>query len=234
MSLNRAYSLLTVKSVDEDARVITGMATTPETDRMGDIVEPKGAQFKLPIPLLWQHDASQPIGHVTAAKVTADGIEVKAQILRIDEPGVLKDRLDEAWQSIKAGLVRGLSIGFKSIEEARIDGTRGYRFLKWLWLELSAVTIPANGEATITAIKSLDAPFLAVSGKEDGRRNTPGSTGTPVVRLLPTRQEQVMKSLQEQINSFQSTRDQKYQEQQAMLTKSAENGVTFHDQAEAA
>ena len=40
MSLNRAYSLLTVKSVDEDARVITGMATTPETDRMGDIVVP--------------------------------------------------------------------------------------------------------------------------------------------------------------------------------------------------
>ena len=68
--MNRAYSLLTLKGVDDETRTITGMASTPSPDRLNDVVEPKGAQFKLPIPFLWQHDSGQPIGHVTHAKVS--------------------------------------------------------------------------------------------------------------------------------------------------------------------
>ena len=34
-----AYSVLTIKEVSEDKRIISGMATTPEPDRVGDIVE---------------------------------------------------------------------------------------------------------------------------------------------------------------------------------------------------
>lgn len=154
--MHRAYSVLTLKEVDDDKRELVGIATTPSPDRVGDVVEPRGAEFKLPIPLLWQHDSRQPIGHVTAAKVTDSGIEVRASLVKFDEPGKLKDRLDEAWQSIKSGLVRGLSIGFKDIESARISDTYSYRYLKWLWLELSAVTIPANGDCSITSIKSAD------------------------------------------------------------------------------
>ena len=220
-TITRAYSLLEVKSVNEDARVITGIASTPETDRMGDIVEPKGAQFKLPIPLLWQHNSREPIGHVTKARVTDAGIEITAQITKFDEPGKLKDRLDEAWQSIKAGLVRGLSIGFQSIESARIDGTLGYRFIKWLWLELSAVTIPANGEATITAIKSLDAPFLAATGTEDGRSHTPRDRGP--VRRLSSRGTS-MKTYTEQIKDFEATRAAKVAERDAIQQKASGEG----------
>ena len=155
-TMNRAYSLLEIKSVDEETRTIEGMATTPSTDLYDDIVEPLGAQFKLPLPLLWQHKAGEPIGHVIKAVPTDKGIRVSAQIARSDEPGKLKDRLDEAWQSIKTGLVRGLSIGFKPIEKAEIEGSWGYRYIKWLWLELSAVTIPANIEASISTVKSYD------------------------------------------------------------------------------
>lgn len=71
------------------------------------------------------------------------------------ESETLKARLQEAWDSIKTGLVRGLSIGFRGLEMADIQGTWGYKFIKWDWYELSAVTIPANQEATITGIKSL-------------------------------------------------------------------------------
>lgn len=155
--MNRAYSVLEVKELDDDKRILVGLATTPATDRMDDIVEPKGAVFKLPIPLLWQHRHDQPIGNVTKATVKESGIEVVAEIAKMDEPGRLKERLDEAWQSIKAGLVRGFSIGFSSIESANIEGSWGRRFLKWEWHELSAVTIPANAEATIQSIKSIDA-----------------------------------------------------------------------------
>src|SRR3990167_7994504 len=151
MTMNRAYSILTIKAVDEEKRKFTGIASTPSTDRVGDIMEPKGAQFKLPLPLLWQHNSSDPIGWVTSAKVTKDGIEVEGEIANIPKDGELKSRLLKAWQMIKAKLVRGLSIGFNSVEAARIEGTYGYSFLKWEWLELSAVTIPANQDATITA-----------------------------------------------------------------------------------
>src|SRR5688572_3654148 len=121
--LNRAYAVINFKAVDDEKRIIEGIATTPTPDRIGDVVEPEGAEFKLPIPFLWQHMSSAPIGHVIEAKVTDEGIKIRAQITKVDEPGKLKDRLDEAWQSIKYGLVRGLSIGFKGIESARIQGT---------------------------------------------------------------------------------------------------------------
>jgi len=160
MTTKRAYSLLTIKSVNEDQRIIEGIATTPTTDRMGDIVEPDGARFTLPLPLLWMHDSQSPVGHVTAAKVTKDGISIVAELVQVAEPGKLKDRLDEAWQSLKSGLVRGLSIGFLPLESAQIKDTWSYRYLSWDWMELSCVTIPANAEASILSIKSADLAVL--------------------------------------------------------------------------
>jgi HK97 family phage major capsid protein/HK97 family phage prohead protease len=169
--LTRAYSVLTLKSVDEDKRLIEGVASSPVVDRMGDIVEPDGAVFKLPLPLLWQHRSDQPIGHVTWAKATKAGIQIKAQIAKD-----LLPRIDEAWTLIRSGLVRGLSIGFAPLESARIEGSFGFRFLKWEWLELSAVTIPANADATITTIKSFDVGRPAALGTD---ARVPSTTGVP-------------------------------------------------------
>src|SRR5262245_44539510 len=173
--LNRAYALLQVKQVDEDARTITGMATTPAPDRLNDVVDPRGAQFNLPIPFLWQHDSHQPIGQVTHAKVTKAGIEIVAKIAK----GV-SDEIDRAWSLIKAGLVPGLSIGFKALAHEPIPETKGIRFTKWSWLETSAVTIPANAEATITTIRSIDAAQLAALGPRKIAPvvlNPPGASG---------------------------------------------------------
>jgi hypothetical protein len=44
MTLKRACTLMTVKSVNEDDRIITGIASTPSPDRDGDIMEPEGAK----------------------------------------------------------------------------------------------------------------------------------------------------------------------------------------------
>lgn len=216
--MNRAYAILQIKAVDDETRVITGIATTPTPDRSGDIVEPAGAQFQLPIPLLWQHNSREPIGEVFAATITPDGIEIQARLASVTEPGTLKDRLDEAWQSIKAKLVRGLSIGFKPLEEARISDTYSYRYIKWLWLELSAVTIPANADATIHAIKALD---LAASG-----RHLPGVSGAlPVVRAQ--KDAPPMKTIAEQIAAFEATRAAKQARLTELMTKAGETGVTL-------
>jgi hypothetical protein len=128
---HRAYSVLEVRAVNDDAGTIEGIATTPTPDRMGDVVKPEGAEFKLPLPLLWQHDSHQPIGHVTSAKVTKSGIKIVATIAR----GV-SEEIDRAWTLIKSGLVRGLSIGFRGIDVEPIPNSWGVIFNKWEWLEL--------------------------------------------------------------------------------------------------
>lgn len=163
--MRRAYSVLEVKAFDDAKREFTGIATTPTPDRLGDVVEPDGAKFTLPIPLLWQHQSDKPIGEVTAAKVSKSGITIKGRILKASESKSLMERLDEAWESIKLGLVRGLSIGFNPIEMSQIKDTFSFRFISWDWLELSAVTIPANAETTIQTIKSIDQRLRAASGQ---------------------------------------------------------------------
>lgn len=163
---NRAYSVLSVKSIDEDKRVISGIATTPSVDRVGDIIDPKGVEFSNPLPLLWQHQHDKPIGQTKFGKPTKDGIPFEAEIASTNEPGTLKDRLDEAWQSIKLGLVKAVSIGFRPIEWAFMENG-GIRFNEVEVYELSCVTIPANADALITTIKSLDAEARHAAGVPD-------------------------------------------------------------------
>ncbi|HFI2210318.1 TPA: phage major capsid protein [Pseudomonas aeruginosa] len=238
MKTNRAYSTLEVKALDDEKRVITGIASTPSPDRMQDVVEPKGAQFKLPIPFLWQHNHDEPIGHVTDAKVTQKGIEVSVQLAQVEEPGKLKDRLDEAWQSIKSGLVRGLSIGFSAKEFEQIPGSWGLRFLSWEWFELSAVTIPANAEATITSVKSIDREQRAALGIKSVPvvRITPAGASaikTKTIKVPKPQEGKDMKTTAEQIAEFEATRVSKAAEMEAIMTKAAEAGETLDaDQSE--
>jgi HK97 family phage prohead protease len=185
--MDRAYSTLEIKTLSDGdgRRTFKGIASTPSTDRAGDIVDPKGAQFKLPMPFLWMHDSSDPIGWITAARVTEKGIEVDGEVATIEEEGPLKERLTTAWQMLRSKLVRGLSVGFKPIEFAQIKGSFALHYTKWLWFELSAVTVPANADASITAIKSIDQALLAASGKQQDRvvrLLAPGVSGNPKAR----------------------------------------------------
>ena len=167
MKHERAYGLLELKAVDEERREIAGLATSISTDRMGDVVVPDGAEFKLPIPLLSQHDSKSPIGEVYEAEVTSRGIRIKARIPK--DTGL--DYVETAWKQIKARLVRGLSIGFRSLKHEPLDVERpwdGFKFLSWEWLELSAVTIPANAQATIQTVKMYDGTAPAPTGKKRG------------------------------------------------------------------
>jgi HK97 family phage major capsid protein/HK97 family phage prohead protease len=185
--VERAYSVLTIKSVDAERRVITGVATTPTPDRVGDVVEPKGARFAASLPLLLHHDSRLPVGTAKFGSPTNAGIPFEASFPTIDEPGALRDRIAEAWQSVKTGLIRGVSIGFRVLQdgmELMKDG--GYRFTKTEILELSLVAIPANAEATIMSIKSLDSAARAASGQSPespNRTSSPGVSGGTPVRL---------------------------------------------------
>lgn len=240
----RAYSSLTIKSVNDDKRIIRGVATTPAVDRVGDIVDPLGVSFKNPMPLLWQHDHMQPIGTVKFDKPTADGITFEAEIPTIEEAGTLKDRIDEAWQSIKIGLVRAVSIGFRAVEYAFLD-EGGVRFLKSEVYELSAVTIPAQPEAVMTSIKNMDATGVALIKQFDAnapaasgiierpaKKPAPGAAGksTKPVSLRP-KEGKDMKTIAEQIAALEASRQAKAARMAEVMQKSMDEGRST-DEAE--
>ena len=228
--MNRAYSFLEVKAVSEETRTITGMATTPGVDRVEDIVEPMGVTFKNPLPLLWQHQHDKPIGLVEFGKPTAKGVPFTATLPVIEEAGALRDRIEEAWQSIKSGLVRAVSIGFRSLESEQINGSWGTRYIRTEVFELSAVTIPANAQATIQTVKSFDLGLPAASGKKEVpvvRLAKPAGASATVTKKLPVipkpEEGQDMK-FAEQIKSFQTALEQKSARQTELMEKAGEEG----------
>lgn len=223
--MNRAYGLLEIKSVDVEQRIIEGIASTPTPDRGGDVMVPEGAQFTLPMPLKYEHGPT--IGEVFAAVVKSDGIHIKAQISTVsdDAPKSLKERLSEAWHSVKAKppLARGLSIGWSALEKEPVKGTKFTRYTKWIWGETSVVSIPMNTEATITAIKSFD---LAASGP-----HAPGVTGTSTVVRLQKAPPRMNKTYAEQIAGFEAKRAANVARLEELQTKAAGEGRS-KDEAE--
>lgn len=200
--MTKAYSTLKVKSITEngDERIITGIASTPKPDRDYDVLDPQGATFALPIPLLWQHNHNEPIGEVIEAKVTDAGIEITAKIAKIDEDGTLKNRIDEAWQSIKSGLVKCFSVGFRLIDYAYHKDDYGLDVKEWEWYELSVVTVPANSDAIITSIKDFKKAFAdgaskspAIGGNDNNQSIPPQPPKTAPVGVT-TGQEQATKN----------------------------------------
>jgi HK97 family phage major capsid protein/HK97 family phage prohead protease len=218
--VHRAYSLLHVKALEPAPRRITGVATTPEADRRGDIIEPLGVTFTNPLPLLLHHDTRQPVGTAHFKRPTAEGIEFIATIPEIDEPGPLQTRVNEAWQSIKAGLITGVSIGFRALEEVFNKETNGFRFLKTEVMELSLVTVPANAQASILTIKALDWPRPAAL-------NLPGVAGLPVVRA--TKDAPAMMTTTEQITQWSNVRAPKAARLAELMARSSETGATLDD-----
>lgn len=229
MTLKRACTLMTVKSVNEDERIITGIASTPSPDRDGDILEPEGAIFRSDTPFLWQHDHSQPIGTCTP-KMVKEGLQITAKLVKptADMPSQLIARLNEAWASIKAGLVRGLSIGFRPIEYSFLD-EGGIRFLSWDLLEVSAVTIPANAECSIQTVKSFDRQFLAASGNTKPVVKTSKTAGATAPN---TKKGNNSMNIADQIKSFEAKRAALAASLDEVMSKAAEEGRTLDAEEE--
>lgn len=123
-------------------RRIRGMASTNSVDRQGDIVDPAGGTWALPVALLWNHQHSVPVGWVRSIEVRGSGLWVEAEFAE----GV--GQADEIWSMVDKGLVTSFSIGFRPIKSEPIPGG-GLRFILWELLEISAVVIPANPDAKI-------------------------------------------------------------------------------------
>ena len=99
--------------------------------------------------LLWQHDASKPIGVYTAMREDEKGLQVTGKLALKTQAGA------EAYELLKLGAVDGLSIGYV-VKKSEHDDEKHIRTLTDvdLW-EVSLVTFPANSQARVSAVKAM-------------------------------------------------------------------------------
>lgn len=101
-------------------------------------------------PLLWQHEALEPIGAWREMHEDSHGLFVKGDMF-IKDIALAK----EAYKLLKENVVTGLSIGYRTQESYR-EQKSGVRVLTKLdLLEVSLVTFPANDLARVTGVKKL-------------------------------------------------------------------------------
>lgn len=140
-----------LKGVGDDGSFEGMAAVYGNTDLGGDVVEPgaftKTLKDSNERPILWQHDAHEPIGMGTFVD-SAKGLQVAGQLV-LESPVAVKARA-----LMRQGAVKGLSIGYDPVvsEYDRENDVRRLKELK-LW-ETSIVTFPMNPMAQITGVKA--------------------------------------------------------------------------------
>jgi HK97 family phage prohead protease len=145
---------LTIKSEGESEEYLEIMgygSVFGNRDNGGDIVMPGAFKECIAsgrrVKMLWQHDASQPIGVWDEMSEDENGLRMKGRVAKKGKGG-------EVAELIKMGAVEGLSIGYRT-QEYEMDIDEGSRKLTKLDLwETSVVTFPMNELAGIYAMKA--------------------------------------------------------------------------------
>lgn len=100
--------------------------------------------------LLWQHDATRPIGNYSEMFEDDKGLYVKGQLALETQGG------REAHALLKAGALNGLSIGFMPVRSEIMEDTDLRTLTEVDLWEVSLVTFPANGAARVSGTKALN------------------------------------------------------------------------------
>ena len=226
---DRAYSVMTVKSLDEEQRVFEGIASTPVPDRSGDIVEPLGMKFCVPMPLLMHHNVERPVGQVEFMRATKDGVPFRARIPKVDEPGIVKDRVDEAWHSIKHRLITAVSVRIRAMENQVERMKNGaVRWKECECTELSLVPIPMNADCKILTIKSIDTQQRAALG-HDARRVVRLDSPAGASAKTSKPEEGTAMDLSKQISAFEAKRLASFDRMEAIMAKATDEGRTLDE-----
>ena len=154
--MNKNLAFL-IKNVDDRGNFEGRAAAFENVDADGEIFD-KGAFRRTiahkegRIPLLWQHDRTEPVGWNRTISEDDHGLNVGGQLM------INCDRGCQAYEFIKTGIgvgaQVGLSIGFRVPKGGDYRDDQGVRHFREVELvEYSIVTFPANGQAHITNIK---------------------------------------------------------------------------------
>jgi len=150
----------TLGPVDEATRSVRVIASTSDpvkgqakdaqgnaVDRLESLVSWNLERYAANPVILWQHDPEQPIGWARDVSAGPAGLTMRIEFA----PANVEPKAEEAFQKVKAGLVRGISVGFDYGTETK-DGDVSV-FADNELHEVSIVTVPADASA-VTAAKT--------------------------------------------------------------------------------
>lgn len=102
--------------------------------------------------MLWQHNSDEPIGVWDDLSDDGKGLFAKGKLL-IDQN---VPEADKAHALLKAGAVRGMSIGYLEVDTEPPTNGDPRKLIKLDLMEASIVSFPSNRRALIEAVKSED------------------------------------------------------------------------------
>lgn len=155
---------------DTGDRTLEAAISTISVDRDGDVLLPSGVrtdEYKANPVVLLGHDAgSLPIGKATGLQRTPNAVLAEMQFA--ERPAAHPDAAewvpDTVYDLFRQGVLNAFSVGF-TIDKARAATKKDVRrfgdrvrrvVTDWNLLEFSVVTIPANQDALVTAVKRGD------------------------------------------------------------------------------
>lgn len=192
------YEFKSIKEDNPEYYEVEGFASVyGNIDSYRDIVMP-GAFAKDLLengserPILWQHNSAEPVGVGIFEERGEQGLFVKIKMPKAD-----KFVSERVMPQIKAGAVKGLSIGYFVVIDEYDREQRVTRLKECKLRETSCVTFPANSLAQITAAKQ----FLGLDLEEN-------STALKMYPLADEKtewnKEEAISSLKENTNSNES------------------------------
>ena len=159
---NKSFPV-TIKANDGgSSRAFKATITTDSMDRDREVVLPVGMDkrdfMKNPI-LLWSHDPLHPVGKINALYRKDNGWDMEAELADRPDGHQGEWKADELHALMKAGILKGISIGFMPIDSRQPSkkdletyGQDLRRVItKYKLCEVSLVSVPANQDALVTA-----------------------------------------------------------------------------------
>lgn len=143
----------------EESRTFELVASTTEVDSYGEIVVQDWdlKRFEANPVILWSHDAkAMPIGK--GANTRVEDNKLRSTVTLVSDE--VNPKAGEVWKSVKAGNVKGVSVGFTARKAEIVKAPNGDEVFALSGnelLEISICSVGANPGALIERVKSLGA-----------------------------------------------------------------------------
>ena len=114
MELNDVRFFAAITKVDDEKRMVYGIAQSDKLDNQDEIVEWEGTKAAIPEFMKWRNLREM---HKESAVGTIPEIEIKDLEKQLYIGAKVVD--DDAWKKVKEGVYKGFSIGGKALERIK-------------------------------------------------------------------------------------------------------------------
>jgi hypothetical protein len=172
--MNKPFTInIPISKIDEEQRIVTGIATAEVLDSQGDIIDYEASKKAF---ASWGGNIREMHGNKAVGK------SIDIQFDDTNRQVILSSYISEsadgqnAWIKIKEGILTGYSIGGRMLEVVKdkaIDGAN--RIMNYTLSETSLVDNPACPTALFTMVKSIDGKLQRVEANIESSNKLPDS-----------------------------------------------------------